>query len=354
VRNPRRRVAPLIRLIELESFSARDRVFVVAPHPDDESIATGGVLQAAAAAGAARRVLLVTDGDNNPWPQRWIERRWAIGAGGRARWGARRREEALAALAVLGMAREDVQCLGLPDLGLTAQLMADASDLVERLRGELDAFRPTRLFLPDAGDRHPDHNALHVLLRLALARSAAPAPRLYAFGVHGAGADPAARVVLTLTPAQRDTKRRAIERHATQMALSRRRFVGYAREQEPFVAVAPVPVPDPRHPLQCRIAADGSLIVRIERSRAPHRDDTLFVVLDGGESLLRASVRLADLSERVRVRVKDEAATFTREGTNLVRMDAAIRAGSGWIKLGDASPGLFVLDRHGWQPIVPG
>ena len=47
--------------------SAQDRLLVVAPHPDDETIAAGGLIQSALHAGAAVRVLFATDGDNNPW-----------------------------------------------------------------------------------------------------------------------------------------------------------------------------------------------------------------------------------------------------------------------------------------------
>jgi len=72
-------------------LTAADRVLVIAPHPDDESIACGGLLLAARDADARRRVVTLTDGDNNPWPQRWIEKRWRIDATARARWGARRR-----------------------------------------------------------------------------------------------------------------------------------------------------------------------------------------------------------------------------------------------------------------------
>src|SRR5712692_789971 len=91
------------------------RVMVLAPHPDDETLATGGLLQQAVSAGAAVRVLFVTDGDNNPWPQRAVERRWQIGSTARARWGERRRGEALAALACLGVAADSASFLGHPD-----------------------------------------------------------------------------------------------------------------------------------------------------------------------------------------------------------------------------------------------
>ena len=52
------------------TFRASDRLLVFAPHPDDETIATGELIQLAIAAGVAVRVVFATDGDNNPWPQR--------------------------------------------------------------------------------------------------------------------------------------------------------------------------------------------------------------------------------------------------------------------------------------------
>jgi N-acetyl-1-D-myo-inositol-2-amino-2-deoxy-alpha-D-glucopyranoside deacetylase len=54
------------------ALAGSDRLLILAPHPDDESIATGGLIQVARGVGAAVRVIVLTDGDNNPWPQRWI------------------------------------------------------------------------------------------------------------------------------------------------------------------------------------------------------------------------------------------------------------------------------------------
>ena len=54
------------------------RTLVIAPHPDDESIAAGGLLQRAVAAGAEVRVLVVTDGDNNPWPVRYLKKKLRV------------------------------------------------------------------------------------------------------------------------------------------------------------------------------------------------------------------------------------------------------------------------------------
>ena len=84
-------------------FTSRSRLLLFAPHPDDESLACSILLQRALRAGAAVRVVYVTDGDDNPWPQRVLERKWRLNATDRRRWGRLRRTEALAALRVLGV-----------------------------------------------------------------------------------------------------------------------------------------------------------------------------------------------------------------------------------------------------------
>lgn len=344
---------------ELPGFTPHDRVLVVAPHPDDESIATGGLLQVAHAAGAARRVLLVTDGDNNPWPQRWQEKRWGIGPAERSRWGARRRSEALAALELLGVAGGDVRCLGLPDLGLTDALMCGKPDVVALLQARIEEFKPTRLVLPALEDRHPDHSALDVLLRLSLLRCSAPVPQLIAFGVHGV-VRPADGAMLALSQAQCDLKRAAIQKHTTQMLLSRKRFVAYAKLQEPFRLAAWPAAPSPDHPLRAEVDARGDLQVRVDhgRWRGSPRGLALFVVAQraSGESL-RYRIDLgsgaAEVCDTQADRIAGQA-TVERTAAQTVVTVAAIGATlAGWVKLARPAPGLFVFDRIGWQSISP-
>lgn len=332
---------------------------MIAPHPDDEAIATGGVLQVAHAAGAACRVLVITDGDNNPWPQRWIEKRWRIGAPERARWGAERRTEALAALRVLGLQPGDVRCLGFPDLGLADMLMRADAGLETSLTAQLDEFRPTCLFLPALEDRHPDHSALHVLLRLLLRNVSGPAPQLYTFGVHG-DVPTEDGVVLTLSENQREMKRAAIMSHATQMRLSRRRFVAYAREQETYRMPATPAAPDPRHPLQATVRRDGRMRVRIDRARWGRslRGLALFVVAQPAQrASLRWQVNLsgaarADLFDAVARRSIGPVAVDTDGTETDVNLTIGTDMVAGWVKLARPRPGLLVLDRFGWQTVA--
>jgi len=344
-------------LSELPGFTPHDRVLVVAPHPDDESIATGGLLQAAQAAGAARRVLLVTDGDNNPWPQRWHEKRWHVGPAERARWGARRRSEALAALQMLGVAPADVSCLGLPDLGLTDALMCGAPDVVALLLAQIEEFQPTRLVLPVLEDRHPDHSALDVLLRLALLRYSGAIPQLIAFGVHGA-VPPEEGAILTLSQQQCDIKRAAIQIHMTQMLLSRKRFIAYAQLQEPF-RLPPWPsVPNALHPLRAEVDAGGRLTVHIDQAKwqGSVRKQTLFVVMQGSDkrpSCYRIALTgaAADVQDERSGLGGAQATVEHAAAQTIVTVTAVGAATAGWVKLGHAAPGLFVFDRIGWQTV---
>ena len=113
------------------------RLLVIAPHPDDETLAAGGLLQRSIAAGGTVRVVLVTDGKNNPWPQRMIERKWRLGPKARTRWAARRRAETLEALDCLGVPASSTVFLQFPDQGLTSLLLAGGGRLVSALVAEL-------------------------------------------------------------------------------------------------------------------------------------------------------------------------------------------------------------------------
>ncbi len=237
-------------------LSSADRVLVLAPHPDDETLAAGDLIRAALAAGSALRVAFATDGDNNPWPQRWLERRWKIGVRERARWGARRRGEARAALERLGVPQSAVPArfFGWPDQGLTALLMRD-DRAVEALAQEIAQFAPTHLVLPNLADRHPDHSALRVLAELALLRSG---HRCLCLGyvVHGEKPSGDGRL-LEVPAADAQAKREAMHAHASQIALSRKRLLALAALPNRFELADEAVPPDATRPL--RLPRAGSL-----------------------------------------------------------------------------------------------
>jgi LmbE family N-acetylglucosaminyl deacetylase len=211
------------------------RLLVFAPHPDDESLACGIVLQRAVEAGAAIAVVYLTDGENNPWPQRWLSRRWRLNAADRQRWAKFRRQEAVAALRLLGVPPEDVRFLGWPDQGLARLFQANPALVQARLRYLIENWSPSDVIGPDSRDRHPDHRAMGAMLNILFAQRtpALEDVRLWSYIVHGRDAA-FLRECATVpqTPSQAQTKRRAIGCHETQLTLSRRRFLSYAERPE--------------------------------------------------------------------------------------------------------------------------
>lgn len=225
------------------ALTKASRVMLIAPHPDDESLAAGVFLQRAVAASAQVRVIYVTDGDDNPWPQRILEKRWRLNASDRARWGKRRRREAIEALKVLGLDATNARFLGLPDQRLTDALLHECDGLSKRMARMIVEWNPTHLLCPSELDTHPDHSAVALLIRFALDR--VPANTTFAllnYLVHGRRTL-FQRLAVDLRQNARETaiKRRAIAQHLTQVKFSRRRFMAYAKRPEYFLNASAQP-----------------------------------------------------------------------------------------------------------------
>jgi LmbE family N-acetylglucosaminyl deacetylase len=235
------------------------RLLIFAPHPDDETLATAGLLQHAVSMQAAIRIVFVTDGEDNPWPQRALERRWHVGPVDRARWAERRRAETMAALARLGVARPSTVFLHYPDRGLTRLLLGGDTAIVSSLAAELAEWRPTLVVAPALLDRHPDHGALAVLLRLAvdLLPQEARAFDELAYVVHGAPPDGPGMLV-RLAEAERTRKRAAISCHASQTLLSRRRLLSHVQDAERFLRPGQA---SPSHRVRRALVVAGSLVI---------------------------------------------------------------------------------------------
>lgn len=173
-------------------------VTLVAPHPDDEVLAAGGLLALLVAAGVPVEVVSVTDGEaSNPG-----------GSVPPAELAARRVAETAAALAALGVTAR--RRLGLPDGG--------AADL----EAPVAALEPGQVLVgPWAGDGHPDHEAVGRGCAAAAARTGATLVRYPVWAWHWAGPgdarvpwDDAAR--LELPPAVRAAKLRALAEFGSQ------------------------------------------------------------------------------------------------------------------------------------------
>lgn len=220
----------------MPALSAQTRLLVVAPHPDDETIATGLLIQQVLAAGGEVRVLLLTAGDNNPWPQRWVERRVNIRPQDRQRWGRRRMAELGEAMRCLGLLPDALHRMDWPDMGLTDLLLRSGDEAIAAVAAAISQLGPTLVAMPALGDRHPDHGAAHVLVRLALARLDQPISTL-AYLVHGR-TNKVRYPQIDSSPGQQGVKQRALMAHLSQMALSAERMRRMAERPEIYEEVS--------------------------------------------------------------------------------------------------------------------
>lgn len=186
-----------------ELLRGRERVLLLSPHPDDETLACGGLLRAATRAGVGIHLLAVTDGEAcYPGDARWTP----------ARLREERPREVERALATLDV-RADIERLGLPDGEVAAHARALGDALRERVRpGDL-------VLAPWEHDGHPDHDAVG---RAALA-TPCPGARLLRYPVWAwhwldatAPAAPFAAVRVPLAAGTRARKRCAIACFASQ------------------------------------------------------------------------------------------------------------------------------------------
>jgi LmbE family N-acetylglucosaminyl deacetylase len=274
-------------------FAARDRVMVLAPHPDDETLGTGGLLQRVRAAGASARIIVATDGDDNPWPQRVLERRIRIRTADRVRWAARRRQEASAALAALGIPPSWAVFLGLPDQGLTAIVTTQPSAAVQQLAAALCDWKPTLLVMPSLHDLHPDHNSLGFLTLQALtAMALADRPVVLTYVVHPLDTPAFPEGVrLHLTVDEQARKRAAIERHATQLVFHGRSYRRAASHVERFAVMSTAFGGSAALPLVSATVRAGILDVRIS-SWGPRAWSTSLLIVGWRSAAERTALRV--------------------------------------------------------------
>ncbi len=117
----------------------RADTIVIAPHPDDETLATGGFITSQTSKGLDVKVVAVTDGEmaySNSCDLAIV-----------------RRQEQEKALHILGVNPKSIIRLGLPDCHVSQHV----SEMVEALLPLIS--KETHLIAPWPGDFHPDHEA---------------------------------------------------------------------------------------------------------------------------------------------------------------------------------------------------
>ena len=140
-------------------------VWVIAPHPDDESLGCGGLVAELCSLGTVLWALLLSDGSaSHPGSREWPARPLAT----------RRLGEWHAGLDQLGVHPRRRLALGLPDGRLPWPRGAEndedsgGDEAARAISAALAVAPPATLLLPWRRDPHPDHRAAHALVQRAL------------------------------------------------------------------------------------------------------------------------------------------------------------------------------------------
>jgi len=282
-------------------FDTNSRVLVMAPHPDDESLAAGALLQYAHQAGAQIRILFMTNGENNPWPQRVLERRWRIRPEDKIRFGLLRKAEAQSAIETLGLDCACAQFLGFPDRGITHLLLTAAPQtIIPALVQNFEQFGPSHIVYPSGFDLHPDHNGLNVLVEMALRQSKNHPPSGMTYIVHRRKhrENTPATIILNATPSQIQIKRGAILCHTSQRTLRPWSLLARAKDTEEFLAVEKPRVYCPYHPVRDAQIQDDRLQAALALQPHPGAFGKPYLYLIGilGNGMVSAYKLLFDAS----------------------------------------------------------
>ena len=146
-----------LKLVNLDRLLGADRVLVIAPHPDDESLGCGGLIAECCAQGRPPAVVIATDGTgSHPHSQLYPP----------ARLRQVREQEARTALQLLGLPMDHLHFLGLRD----TEAPHDGPAFVQAVR---DIIRIARrhgcgvIAAPWIHDPHCDHVAAQKMARRA-------------------------------------------------------------------------------------------------------------------------------------------------------------------------------------------
>jgi LmbE family N-acetylglucosaminyl deacetylase len=142
----------LSRGIDRTDAIAAASALIIAPHPDDETIGCAIMIMRKIDAGADVHIVIASDGERS-------RRASHHGPTGLA---SLRRQEALTAIAILGVPAENVTFLGFPD----GRLAQHEAELRSRLAEIADRFPTDQIIGPALADAHPDHRATARAVRM--------------------------------------------------------------------------------------------------------------------------------------------------------------------------------------------
>jgi LmbE family N-acetylglucosaminyl deacetylase len=180
------------------NLTKNDRVLILAPHPDDETIGACGAIQNALKKNAKLKIVCYTNGDNNELAFIVYEKRITFRKGEFLHMGEVRRKETVRAMISLGLKQEDLVFLGYPDFGtleiftkywgdvtpykslfprvfkvpypeaMSANAPYVGDSILKDIEKIILDFKPTKIFVSHPADVNRDHRSLYLFLQVAL------------------------------------------------------------------------------------------------------------------------------------------------------------------------------------------
>ncbi len=145
-------------LLPLPLAELGDRVVVVSPHPDDETLGCAGLIQRLLQRGITPLVVVFTSGDGFDASIHLKLHEVQISLEDRAKYAEMRRAETTEAMRELGLPPRQIVFLGFSERTLAADwLLKGDAKFVNKLAEWFEKFQPTTVILPSRYDDHPIH-----------------------------------------------------------------------------------------------------------------------------------------------------------------------------------------------------
>lgn len=291
----------------LRPIVASDSILIVSPHPDDESLCCGGLIDIARRAGASVAIVWITNGEGFKWDAIVVEKKLRPRAGAYLELARQRAQEARTASGILNVDPASQFFLGYPDRGVLSLLFDyyhpntpwrskftganavvyldavdpgasyDGANLVRDFAMVLDRVKPTLVLAPSPQDTHPDHRGAGILAWRAMTARKQP-ERARFWIVHGGRGWPSPHgyhpdLAQTVAPrglgmrweqfqldgAAVDAKLRAVQAHSSQTKVMGRVMESYVRSLELYSRTPAPPRSTCTHAEPCEFG-NGSLM----------------------------------------------------------------------------------------------
>lgn len=294
----------------LEQFKKDERILILAPHPDDESISCAGIIQDAISKGAKVKIVYLTNGEHNEFAFIVYEKRVTLKKNEFIYLGEVRRKEAVKAMQLLGVDEKNLVFLGYPDFGtftifnrywqkgkpfhsLLTRISSvpykesfsfgapySGENILADLKQVIFDYRPDKIFVSHPADVNVDHKSLYLFLQIALAdlKDVIFHPKVYPYLVHRSGW-PLPRnyhpelylnppksstdsqinwLSFGLSPEQLEKKHRAILCYKSQTESSAFYLLSFARKNELFSDYFPIGLKNQISPKEKLVSFSGS------------------------------------------------------------------------------------------------